>query len=219
MLDASKTIINGNGQIKSNRISNFQKQWKLLKANKFLFLVSFIICLGAVFLINRYTKPVYLITSKVSVSEKKDNINQLLLQGTDARPPDASTGLDKSQEIAVLTSVPFLQKTLEALDFKVSYFREDRVGETELYKNAPFAIGFPNSSLFSKLNGKKFEIKFESDQTFFLADASLKDKSPALYNIGKNIIINGCPIVITKTPYFNSKRDINKKYFFNVFIE
>ena len=119
MLDSSKTIFNGNGQIKSNRISNFQKQWKLLKANKFLFLVSLIICLVAVFLINRYTKPVYLISSKVSVSEKKDNINQLLLQGQDGAVNEASAGLDKSQEIAVLTSVPFLKKTLEALDIKI----------------------------------------------------------------------------------------------------
>src|SRR6187397_1612173 len=173
MLDSSKTIINGNGQIKSNRISNFQKQWKLLKANKFWFLVSFIICLVAVFLINRYTKPVYLISSKVSVSEKKDNsINQLLLQGQDGAVNETSAGLDKSQEIAVLTSVPFLQQTLEALDFKVSYFREDKVGTTELYKTAPFTVSFPNPSLFSKLDGNNFSIKFKSDQTFSLSDPS-----------------------------------------------
>lgn len=216
MLDSSKTIINGNGQIKSNRISNFQKQWKLLKANKFWFLVSFIICLVAVFLINRYTKPVYLISSKVSVSEKKDNsINQLLLQGQDGAVNETSAGLDKSQEIAVLTSVPFLEQTLEALDFKVSYFREDKVGTTELYKTAPFTVSFPNPSLFSKLDGNNFSIKFKSDQTFSLSDPS-QDKSSNLYTIGKSITINGCPILITKTPHFNSKRDIGKQYFFNL---
>src|SRR6187402_2720949 len=91
MVDSFKTIINGNGQIQTNRVNNFQKQWKLIKDYKFLFLISCFICLGAVFLINRYTKPVYLVSTKISVSENRNNTSRLLLQTQDQSAVDAGS--------------------------------------------------------------------------------------------------------------------------------
>src|SRR6187402_672222 len=132
MVDSFRTIINGNGQIKTNRISTFQKQWNLIKKFRFLFLISCLLCLGFVFLINRYTKPIYLVSTKISISQNNTNPNQLLLQSQDQAALSAVGTLDKSKEIAVLTSIPFIQKTIDAVDFRVSYFREDKIGRTEL---------------------------------------------------------------------------------------
>jgi capsular exopolysaccharide synthesis family protein len=220
MVESFKTIINGNGQIKTNRVSNFQKQWKLIKKYKFLFLISCLICLSIVFLINRYTKPIYLVSTKISVSENNNNTSQLLLQNQDQAALSAGSTIDKAREIAVLTSIPFIEKTIDAIDaidFKVSYLREDKIGQTELYKSSPFKITFPNDSLYSKINGKRFGIKFKSAQTFVIKNLSENDKAPseqAIYTIGKNIMLNGCPVIVSTTLYFDSKRDIGRAYFF-----
>jgi capsular exopolysaccharide synthesis family protein len=219
MVDSFKTIINGNGQIRTNRVSNFQKQWKLIKKYKFLFLISILICLGVVFLINRYTKPIYLVSTKISVSENGNNTNQLLLQNEDRSASSAGSTIDKAKEIAVLTSIPFIQKTIDAIDFKVSYLREDKIGKTELYKNTPFKITFLNDSLYSKIIGKRFGISFKSNQTFNIKGFPEDDKASgeqAIYTIGKTIDLHGCPLIINTTSYFDSKRDIGKLYFFNL---
>lgn len=219
MADSFKPIINGNGQIKANRISTAQKQWKLIKKHKFLFLVSCAIFLSIVFLINRYTKPVYIVSSKVSVSEKKNNPNALLLQSPDQPAADAGSSIDKAQEIAVLTSLPFIQKTLDGLDFAVSYYREDKIGRTELYKNAPFKVSFPNDSLLSKVYGKKFQIMFKSNKTFVVKEGSedgMNSSDLPVNEVGKSISFNGCPLVINPTSHFNLERDTDKEYFFNI---
>jgi hypothetical protein len=219
MVESFKNIINGNGQIKTNRVSSFEKQWKLIKKYRFLFLISCLFCLGIVFLINRYTKPIYLVSTRISVSENNNNPGQLLLQTEDQAALSANSPIDKAKEIAVLTSIPFIQKTIDAIDFKVSYVREDKIGETELYKNTPFKVTFPNDSLYSKINGKGFGIKFKSRETFFVKDLS-KGKGASydetLYTIGKSIVLNGCPVIVNTTPYFDAKRDIGRAYFFHM---
>ncbi len=219
MAETFKPIINGNGQIKANRVSVAQKQWKVLKKYKFLLLGSCALFLAIVFLINRYTKPVFVVSSKVSVSEKKNNPNALLLQNQDQPAVDASASIDKTQEIAVLTSLPFIQKTLQGLDFTVSYLREDKIGKTELYKNAPFKVVFPKDSLVSKILGMKFQIMFKSDKTFVVKRSSkddIKSNDLAINEVGKSISVNGCPFIINTTIHFDSKRDIDKEYFFNI---
>ena len=216
MTNSLKTIVNGHGQLNNNRTNNFHKQWKLITKHKFLFLVSCILCLAIAFLINRYTKPVYIVSSKVSVSEKNPNEN-LMNQSQDRAAAIESGGIDKAEEIAILTSLPFVQKTIEALDFKISYFRQDKIGKTELYQKAPFKISLPEPSLLSNISGREFLIKFKNTQNFVIEDITKEGNSDKLsLQTGKNISLNGCPIIVSTTSFFDIDRDINKDYFFRI---
>jgi capsular exopolysaccharide synthesis family protein len=215
MIDSFRTIVNGNGQIKSNRVNNFQKQWKLIKKFKLLFLVCCLLCLASAFLITRYTKPVYVVSSTISLSEKDKNNSpgKMLVQSLDQTSPGSSSTMDITQEIATLMAVPFITKTIEALDFKISYFRKDKIGNSEVYNLSPFNVIFPDTSLASKIRGKKIGIRFKSNQTFVVDDI-FGTNNNTLYNTGKPINLNGCPIIVNTTSYFNIDRDIEKEYFF-----
>jgi capsular exopolysaccharide synthesis family protein len=218
MVNSLKTIVNGNGQMRVNRISGFQKQWKIIKKNKFLFLISCIICLVIAYLMNRYTKPVYVVSSLISVSEidKNNNPGRLLIQSED-KSTASSPSRDKTEEIALIMSVPFIQKTVEALDFRVSYFRKDKIGKTELYKNSPFKVSFPDTSVLSNINGKTFSIRFKNNQTFTAIDLSAPDPAKlTLYASGKTITLSACHLIMSATSSFDPSRDIDKEYFFRV---
>jgi capsular exopolysaccharide synthesis family protein len=219
MSNSLKTTVNGNGQLKVNRTSGLQKQWKLIKKKKFLFLISCTTCLAIAFIINRYSKPIYVVSSIISVSEKdKNNPANLLLQGkADNASSESFSGVNITQEIAMLTSIPFIQKAIDALDFKASYFRKDKIGETELYEISPFKIAFQDTSLMSGIMGKKFMIKFRSNQTFVVMEKSQKEVANlSVNNIGKPFSLYGCPLLINATKYFNADRDTKKDYFFKV---
>ena len=213
-MNSINSFINGNTVNKISRTSGFQKQWKLIRKNKFIFLASIIICIAIAFLISRYTEPVYIVSSTISVSEKNVNNNpgKLLVKDEDQSSINSSSGIDKLQEIALLTSVPFIEKTIRALDFRVSYFRKDKIGNTELYGDSPFFISFPDTALASNIDGQQFEIVFKSNQTFLIQGEGSNDLN--LYNVGKAVVVNGCPIVVNGTSDFRSARDIGKPYSF-----
>jgi capsular exopolysaccharide synthesis family protein len=217
-MNSLKTMVNGNGQMRINRISGFQKQWKIIKKNKFLFLSSCVICLAIAYLMNRYTKPVYVVSSLISVSEidKNNNPGRLLIQ-SEEKSATSSSSRDKTEEIAFLMSVPFIQTTVEALDFQVSYFRKDKIGKTELYKNSPFKITFPDTSVLSNIKGKKFAIRFKNNQAFTAVELSASDpEKSTLYAVGKTVTLSACPLIVSLTSGFDPSRDIDKEYFFQV---
>jgi capsular exopolysaccharide synthesis family protein len=159
-----------------------------------------------------------MVSAVISVSEKKENNpGNLLLQGTSSENASStSSGINVTQEIAMLTSVPFIKRTIEALDFEVSYFRRDKIGETELYGNSPFKLNFPDTSLISKIRGKKFKINFLNKGTFTISDVSDKSENKAMGNVGKPFSIGGTIFILNLTRYFNSNRDSEKDYFFGV---
>jgi capsular exopolysaccharide synthesis family protein len=217
-MNSLKTMVNGNGQLRVNRTSDLQKQWKLLKKNKFLFLVSCIICVIIAFLINRYSKAVYMVSAVISVSEKNENNpGNLLLQGTTSENASStSSGINVTQEIAMLKSIPFIKRTIEALDFEVSYFRRDKIGETELYGRSPFKLNFPDTSLISKIRGKKFKINFQNKETFTISDVSDKSENKGTGSVGRPFSTGGTTFILNLTRYFDSNRDSEKDYFFKV---
>jgi capsular exopolysaccharide synthesis family protein len=218
MSNSLKTTVNGNGQLKVNRTSSLQKQWKLIKKKKFLFLTSCLVCLGIVFLINRYSKSVYIVSAVISVGENKENNPaNLLLQGkTDESSASASSSISIQQEIAMLTSIPFIKKTIDALDFGVSYFRKDKIGESELYGYSPFKIFFPDTSSIIKIKGKKFKINFQNNKTFAVSNISDNSGNKSIGNVGNPFSIDGSTFVLSITKYFDSNRDSEKDYFFKV---
>lgn len=198
---------------KKTKTSEVRKIWKSVKAHKFLFLLSLIICISGAFLLNRYTTPIYIVQSSILVkeSETMNDVGNLMLTKEGYGPP--STYLDKTQEIAILNSYPFIYKTVEALDFRTSYFHQGKIGEVEIYGELPFKLTFPDLTKADRLAYAQYELTFTDKSNVKLARISDKKKGkPFNIKVGEAAVINGCPVVITTTPLFNTQEDLGKNF-------
>lgn len=211
--------VNGETVFKKKRnVSKFQQFWRKIVEYKFLFIISIVLCLALAFLLNRYTVPVYMVSSTITVKEPDNSANSpanLLLTGEGQGFQGAS--LDVLQEIAVLTSSPFIAKTLSGLDFKVSYYREGNVNTNEIYGELPFKITAKDTSLLNNITYSKFRIRFSDKKKYTLTDISSDEDSKDVkqYNVGDSVSISGCTFAVTPTQYFTND-DVNTD--FQVFI-
>lgn len=218
-MDSLKSV-NGNNFLQAikNKKSGFQEFWKQVVAHKYLFLVFLALFIAGAYLINRYTTPVYIVKSSMLVKDPGaggNGVGNLLLakEGSVELP----AGADKSEEVAMLSSFPFIYKTVKALDFAVSYFREGKISIHEIYGILPFQVKLPDTSAIEKISGKRFNISFTDKQNFVLEDISNNKEGKAQnFQVGQTIQINGCPIIINATPHFNVKNDLKQNFEFKI---
>lgn len=134
-------IQNGNNYFQpgDSNINDILKIIKKLLKKWYWFVLALTIALSSAFLYIRYTPPFYQVQSKVLVGEgnTKSPLSAIFGQGM---AQDNRDWASLYNQIAILGSSPIISKTLNGLDFEVSYFSIGRVGETEMYKNAPFEI-------------------------------------------------------------------------------
>jgi capsular exopolysaccharide synthesis family protein len=210
--------IKPNGSIIHKEKSGFQKFVKSLSDNKFLFIIFIGVFLIMAFLKNRYTTPIYLVGSTISIKEP-DNLSNstgnLLLQ------KEANVGgmpADVTNEIAILTSYPFILKTVEALNFRISYFKEGNINTNEIYEKLPFTINIKDTSLLYKIVGNRYRVIFVDKNNYAISDVSTKKDENALkkYRVGNFVNLNGCVIKVEKTKFFNTQKDINLNFEFLV---
>lgn len=197
----------------------FQAFLKQVVAHKYLFLFFIALSIAGAYLINRYTTPIYMVRTSLLVKDPgagNNNVGSLLLSKEGGS--DQESGLDKSQEIAIITSYPFIYRTIQALDFTVSYFREGGVSKHEIYGSLPFEVNFMDSTLIDRAEDARFKVRFSSNETFTLEDITEDDKKSKkqTFKVGQKININGCPIVVRTTPQFNKKNDINQNFEFYI---
>src|SRR5690554_564382 len=113
--------------------------------NWFWFVLAVIVSVGLAFLYNRYKTPVYEINASMLVEEGK---NTSPLSGSLGSPQQnifqGLGGMNSMQNIynqmVILNSTPIVSRTLDELDFEVSYYAVGRVSVTERYKEVPFQV-------------------------------------------------------------------------------
>jgi len=99
-----------------------------------LFALSLFLSLGYAYLyIRYYTEPQYNILSTILIkpNEKKSGFQEIDLFRQDKK---------KANEMAILKSYEIAYKTLQQLEFNVSYFHKGQVRDVELYQSAPFKV-------------------------------------------------------------------------------
>ena len=218
-MDSIRTL-NGNefSQKVKRKKSSFQSFLKQVSNHKYLFLLCIALCLTAAYLINRYTTPIYMVRTSLLVKDPgagNNNVGSLLLSKEGS--PSQESGLDKSEEIALITSYPFIYRTIQALDFAVSYFREGKISKHEIYGSLPFKVSFPDTTLLANIQDKKFKINFPNSESFVLEEVSDgKESKKQTFRVGQTLNINGCPVIVKTTPQFNSKEDANHNFEFHI---
>ena len=142
-----------------------QNLLKKVKQYRWLFLSSVIICLLVTFFYHRYTVPVYNVKASILIDEE-ENMSETaeLIYGTDL----LSSNKSLYNEIAILKSFPFIYRTIKALDRRVTYFKEGRVEDGELYTDVPFLVRIDSIHYSPQNEDIPFYVTMLDDQRFLL---------------------------------------------------
>jgi len=110
------------------------------------FVLSVLVTGSLAFIYNRYTTPVYEINATVLFEDSYNNVSSPLSSNTcsvgDVFQGLGSVGSMKNiyNQLTLLNSIPLIAKTLEELEFEVSYFSIDKFITLESYESAPFQV-------------------------------------------------------------------------------
>jgi tyrosine-protein kinase Etk/Wzc len=177
--------------------NDLKKITELILRNYKLFVAGIIIAIGLAYIGNRFTIPVYKITSSVLIKEDtkqsvsrdaNDYLNSGLLR----------TNQNFQNELWVLKSFPVIEQTIKNLDLSVNYYRKDGFRYIDAYRNAPFRVLLlrdhvqPINILFhiSFVDKEYFELKVESGKTIFYNF----EKDEVAYRKSKWSLLKNCRI-------------------------
>jgi tyrosine-protein kinase Etk/Wzc len=109
------------------------KLFLYIARKNFLFLIVFVLIAGSgAWMYLRYTPPVYQTSTIIQLGSQS--------QVTKILPTANIYEDDMAKQIELMRSSVFLQRALDKLPLKISYYSKGRVLNTELYRNAPFTI-------------------------------------------------------------------------------
>ncbi len=194
-------------------IIDYKKYFLGILANWHWFLISVVIGFSTAWLINRYSMPVYKVTGSLIISEDKGRG----LTGYENLIPGMEiyrTQKAVLNEIEILKSYSLAYRTLNELDFKITYMGVGRSGikESLLYNSCPFIV-IPDSGK-NNLNNYPVYINILSKTNY---EIQIDDS----YNIKKTLAFgetfNSKPFnfkIVLKDPLnFSSDEAYNKYYF------
>jgi capsular exopolysaccharide synthesis family protein len=133
---------------------NLKKYLFLILANWYWFVFSVFLGIGGSWLVNRYTMPMYKVTGSLMLSENSSRG----LTGYENLIPGMEIYRTQKlvlNELEVLKSYSLAARTIEKLDFGITYVGVGRSGikEAWLYNNSPFYV-VPDSTKFNLQNYK-----------------------------------------------------------------
>lgn len=111
---------------------------------------------------NWYTNPVYAVTAKLMVKDENVAKDQFLRQ-LDVETPAKNI----ENEIEILRSHSLLAKTLNELEFEVSYFLVGDVKVSEVYKDSPFRVEITDVEYAAY--SQSFQIELLNDEEFLFS--------------------------------------------------
>jgi hypothetical protein len=138
----------------------------LFLANWYWFFLALFVTIGTAYLINNHSVKIYRVTASLLIEDKEGDNNMFnSSQGGDVI---SGFGLYPSMknlqnQILILQSRSQVAKTLEELDFEVSYFKDEVFGTREVFTETPFVVR-PDFSRLQPL-GVTFMVTTHSDST------------------------------------------------------
>ena len=140
------------------------------------FALSIVICFMVAYLVNRYSEPVFSISSTLLINDEKKSMAEVLLNSLDR----ANGRKNIENEIAILRSYSMNKKALDQLnDFNISYYIVGRMRKPMLYKTAPFCVKLDSAD--SNLKGYPVQITLLSNSTYRVDIDGNKDISKLMH--------------------------------------
>jgi len=107
------------------------------KQYRWLFIGCIVLSIGVSYFYTLHSIPVYSVKASVLIDEEEDMSKTAeLIYGNELLSGDKSL----HNEIAILKSYPFIYRTVQEINPRVSIYEESLLGGRELYKSSPFTV-------------------------------------------------------------------------------
>ncbi len=154
-----------------------------LRSYWWLFVITIPVAISIVWVIHRYTIPVYRASMKMLMEERGSDVSQTdMMEGFGLTP--AMRNVDN--QIALLSSRDMIAKAINSLDFEVSYFTEGNLKTTEVYPPDSYVIQY--DKFHPQLVNTAIYISCV-DKTHFIVKCIGKENS--CYNYGTGDVTKG----------------------------
>ncbi|NCB08580.1 MAG: hypothetical protein EOM73_10485, partial [Bacteroidia bacterium] len=161
--------------------------------NWYWFVLSVVLFGGLAIAYNRYATPVYEICTTMLVEEEK--VTSPLLGGGAGATSNIFQGLgvmnsmrNISNQMVILSSTPIISKTLEELDFEVSYFAQGRVAVSERYHEVPYQVIWDKDH--PQIIETDFSVSIQPDGKLMV---SVDEKNAAVYSYPDDRVVSTIP--------------------------
>jgi len=142
----------------------------LFRALKYWYYIPIFLILSVILAVYNYktTPPEYRITAQLLISGS-ENERAATIGSDDGAFSGVNLGVQNNVEnqLIILTSTEQIRKTLQQLDFSISYYKKEIFLTNEIYKKSPFKV-IPDTSKLQPPYGMIFCIKFINPTEFFL---------------------------------------------------
>jgi tyrosine-protein kinase Etk/Wzc len=151
--------------------NDLKKVIELVLRNYKLFIICLAVAMSLAFLKNKYTIPIYRISSSVLIKENGDQsgrsgMNDFLNSNLFGKNQNFQN------ELWVFKSSPVIEKTVKNINLSVSYYRKKGFQYFDAYKEVPFRILFSPDHI--QPVGVKFDVTFSKSGNFQLLAQSKK---------------------------------------------
>lgn len=193
----------------------------------YYFILSLSVCLFISFLHNRYTRPIYVVSTTIEIRD--DNNTQLGVENILEGMEMFSVKTNLENEKAHLTSYTLAERTIKELGIQTSYFKHGTVQTVNQYKSNPYTIEFDSTHLqlagvefyVNILDVNSFNLRVDcEDQNTYNIRTNRKNNSlqanlsyNSIHSFDEHIETDYFSFKIVKTPYFNEE-NIDNEYSF-----
>ena len=172
----------------------------------YYFLISIFVFILIAIAYNRYTTPIYSISSTILIRD--DNNTQLgaenILEGMEL----FSGKTNINNEIVVLKSFSLINQVINDLSLGVSYYQHGFLQSNELFQNTPFIVKVDSSH--QQITSDEFRIKVVDEKSFKLI-CSIDDQNT--YNLKKDRLNKNITVNIDINDNFLFNQQIKTDYF------
>ena len=120
----------------------------------YYFILSISVCLFISFLYNRYTRPIYVVSTTIEIRD--DSNTQLGVENILEGMEMFSVKTNLENEKAKLKSYTLAERTIQELGIQTSYFKHGTVQTVNQYKSNPYTVVFDSTHL--QLAGVEFYV-------------------------------------------------------------
>lgn len=187
---------------------------RLLLSKWYWILLSCVICGVIAFLVNRYATKEFEASTQIMIVEKEDALGSM---GAVLKDFGSMTGgkTNIDNQIGLLQSYTLVRRTLETLNFQVSYFNNGRVHDVEIYDASPFVVDLDTT--YNDYNDKNkytpeiVDVKIISDDEYRLSIDRDTVKISQLMVWGETYQDSVCRFTLRKSDNFDMKNFKDKR--------
>ena len=168
-----------------DEILDFKKFFMKLVSNWYLFVISLLIAFVIAFLYNRYSKELFSVETSIIIKENNS------LPTTDIFYDKLSASKEslENKELQI-KAYPLIKKTLEDLNFDISYFIEGNIKTTESYYTPIKLI----CNEAQALSGNKIKISVIDDNSFSIYNFSTEKSEIQRFN--ERFLFNNINVIV-----------------------